>query len=513
MVDCTPDPNLLESMRSVGYSLNTAVADIIDNSIAAHAKTISIRYFDHGEDPYVAIIDDGDGMDYETAVNAMKLAGTNPNAKRNANDLGRFGLGLKTASLSQARSVMLSTVQHGRQNTLRWDLDHVARTREWDLETLDEEQTNLELPRKVRDLMPSTHGTCVLWRNLDRLGNVAGDSLQDIDQAMLELSGYLGLVFHRFLHPYPEDEIERISITVNDEPVPERDPFLVNNLATQRQRMQRIPGTDATLCGYTLPYQNKLTMEDRGLLDLKQEKGHTLFDTQGFYIYRAYRLITWGSWFRLLTRKEATKLSRVQVDIPNNMDDEWTLDIKKSQATPPKTIRDAMKRYVEKLAAPSRRTQQFREGEQKMKSYYDYLEESTNVVKSNANRNKIITILSYLLIWAFAMIVFWFFTSGSDAMGYSLMFLWFILPISTFIVSIVIGKNNFWGKGKWAFTLFFGVMYMLAEYGTFKMANNIAFYKLNAPDLGMIVAGAIISAIGMLVGSLWNKKRHNQKNK
>ena len=145
MVDCTTDPNLLESMRSVGYSLNTAVADIIDNSIAAHAKTISIRYFDHGEDPYVAIIDDGDGMDYETAVNAMKLAGTNPNAKRNANDLGRFGLGLKTASLSQARSVMLSTVQHGRQNTLRWDLDHVARTREWDLETLDEEQTNLEL--------------------------------------------------------------------------------------------------------------------------------------------------------------------------------------------------------------------------------------------------------------------------------------------------------------------------------------------------------------------------------
>ena len=82
----------------------------------------------------------------------------------------------------------------------------------------------------------------------------------------------------------------------------------------------------------------------------------------------------------------------------------------------------------------------------KMKSYYDYLEESTNVVKSNANRNKIITILSYLLIWAFAMIVFWFFASGSDAMGYSLMFLWFILPISTFIVSIVIGKITFGEK-------------------------------------------------------------------
>ena len=145
-------------------------------------------------------------------------------------------------------------------------------------------------------------------------------------------------------------------------------------------------------------------------------------------------------------------------------------------------------------------------GEQKMKTYYDYLEESTNVVRSNTNRNKIITMLSYLLIWAVAMIVFWFFTSGSDAMGYSLLFLWIILPITTFVVSIIIGKNDFWGKGKWAITLFFGVMYMLAEYGTFKMANNITFDKLNAPAWGMVVAGTIISTIGMLVGSLFNKQ-------
>ena len=151
-------------------------------------------------------------------------------------------------------------------------------------------------------------------------------------------------------------------------------------------------------------------------------------------------------------------------------------------------------------------------GEQKDQKMAEHLEESTNVVKSNANRNKIITILSYMLVWAIAMIVFWFFTSGSDAMGYSLMFLWIILPVTTFVVSIVIGKNDFWEKGKWAFTLFFGVMYMLAEYGTFKMANNIAFDKLNAPDWGMIVAGAIISAIGMLLGSLCNKKRNKQKN-
>lgn len=153
-------------------------------------------------------------------------------------------------------------------------------------------------------------------------------------------------------------------------------------------------------------------------------------------------------------------------------------------------------------------------GEQKMDSYYDYLEESTNVVKSNIKRNKMITILSYLLIWAIAMIAFWFFKDDSSAMGYSLLYLWVILPVITFFVSVIIGINDFWGIKKWTFTVFFGIMYMLAEYGTFKMANNIAFNKLNAPDWGMIAGGTIISATGMLIGFLFhligsaeNKKR------
>ena len=155
-------------------------------------------------------------------------------------------------------------------------------------------------------------------------------------------------------------------------------------------------------------------------------------------------------------------------------------------------------------------------GEQKMKTYYDYLEESTNVVKSNIKRNKMITILSYLLIWAIAMIAFWFFKDDSSAMGYSLLYLWVILPVTTFFVSVIIGINDFWGIKKWTFTVFFGIMYMLAEYGTFKMANNIAFNKLNAPDWGMIAGGTIISATGMLIGFLFhligsaeNKKRRS----
>lgn len=149
-------------------------------------------------------------------------------------------------------------------------------------------------------------------------------------------------------------------------------------------------------------------------------------------------------------------------------------------------------------------------GEQKMNTYYDYLEESTNVVKSNTKRNKTVTILSYLMIWTVSMLVFWVFKGGIDAMGYSLMFLWIIIPVTTFTVSVIIGKNNFWGIKKWAFTFPFGIMYMLAEYGTFSMANNIAFNKINELEWDLAVAGAIISAIGMLTGLLINRICRNR---
>lgn len=139
-----------------------------------------------------------------------------------------------------------------------------------------------------------------------------------------------------------------------------------------------------------------------------------------------------------------------------------------------------------------------------MSNYIDYLEESTNTVKSKTKLSKIILIATYLSIWAFALIIFWFFISGSDAMGYSLMFLWIVLPVTTFVISLLIGKNDFWGKQKWFAIIAFGVMYMLAEYATFSTANMVAnsFSKINMPHFGMVLAGAIISAIGLGIGSL-----------
>lgn len=357
---CAPDPSLLESMRSVGYDLNTAVADIIDNSIAANAHRVSVRYFDQGEAPYIAIVDDGDGMDLDTALAAMRLAGKSPLEQRDANDLGRFGLGLKTASFSQARSLLVRSISHGTGTTLCWDLDRVASTGRWSLEQLNEDETIAAIPAKVHASMPLNHGTCVLWRNLDKLETLTGSALRDVDRAMSEMAEYLALVFHRFTHPYLSDDIDKVTIDINGYELPRRDPFLADNPAVQITSVQRIGDSGATLRGYTLPYQNRLSDNDRKLLSLSEERGKTLTDTQGFYIYRAYRLITWGSWFRMLPKKQATKLSRVRVDIPNTLDAEWTLDIKKSKAAPPRIVSEVMKRYTQQLAKPSRRVQQFR---------------------------------------------------------------------------------------------------------------------------------------------------------
>lgn len=148
-----------------------------------------------------------------------------------------------------------------------------------------------------------------------------------------------------------------------------------------------------------------------------------------------------------------------------------------------------------------------------MSDYLDYLEESTNTVRSRNKLSRLLLVLTYLVIWSISIIVFWFFTSGSDAMGYSLMFLWILLPVTTFVVSLLISKNNYWGKWKWVSPPVLGVMYMLAEYATFQSSNMIAFDKLNEPSWGMILAGAIISAIGLSIGEIANLCKRKLKKK
>lgn len=137
-----------------------------------------------------------------------------------------------------------------------------------------------------------------------------------------------------------------------------------------------------------------------------------------------------------------------------------------------------------------------------VQGYLDYLEESTNLVKSRKKLSVLILLAVYLAIWALSLIVFWFFTVGSDAMGYSVMFLWVLLPVTTFVISLLLARNGATGRWTWLFSIMFGVMYMLAEYGTFGAANMAAFLKYNLPEFSMIGVGAVISLLGIGAGTL-----------
>lgn len=140
-------------------------------------------------------------------------------------------------------------------------------------------------------------------------------------------------------------------------------------------------------------------------------------------------------------------------------------------------------------------------GEKPTSDYLDYLGENTDVVKSRHRLSMLLLILSYLGIWAVSLIVFWFFTSGSDAMGYGIMFLWVLLPVTTFVISLLIGRNDYGGRWKWLSCIGFGVMYMLAEYATFSAANTASTGNIHLPHFSMILAGALFSFAGTGIGS------------
>ena len=172
-----PNPALiLESLRSIGYSLENAIADIIDNSVTADASTVHVCFFPI-DDPYLAIIDDGCGMDDNEITRAMQYGSTNPLDERSQKDLGRFGLGLKTASLSQCRQLTVVSKHDSHWVGRRWDIDHVCATGKWSLIVLSEEE--IQQLECIDTLRAFPSGTMVLWKKLDRMQKGEIDGLKN----------------------------------------------------------------------------------------------------------------------------------------------------------------------------------------------------------------------------------------------------------------------------------------------------------------------------------------------
>ncbi len=349
-LEVIPDPvSLIESMRAVGYSAEAAVADIIDNSLSAGATAIHVKY-DASETPFVAILDDGHGMSPSELTDAMRHGSGNPSDHRESTDLGRFGLGLKTASLSQCRQLTVVSNKDGIIGARRWDLDVVQAACKW-VVVVPSGADLTRLPLYDR-LASQVSGTLVIWQVLDRLTAGARDPQREMTTKMAPLLEHLALVFHRFTQS--EGKHPAVLITVNSRPLPPRDPFLGGRKLRQELEGQTIKHERGNVCvrPFVLPPVSNLTAEE-----IETAGGREgLRGTQGFYVYRGRRLVIWGTWFGLVPKEEFFKLTRVQVDIPNTFDDLWALDIKKSAAHPPDPIRSRLKELIPHFANSSRRT-------------------------------------------------------------------------------------------------------------------------------------------------------------
>lgn len=344
-------PDLLESMRAIGYSFEAALADLIDNSIAAEARNINVRFSVSGE-PYVAIIDDGTGMYPADLTRAMRHGSRNPGQERDAIDLGRFGLGLKTASLSQCRKLTVVSLRDGVLSARRWDLEYIAIRCDWILLNIPEHEAR-NLPH-VEELFNRDHGTVVLWQDFDKLA-ADGASVQHALGEHMDLArDHLSLVFHRLLG----SRHQPLAIALNMNPLGALDPFLTSHKATQCLPEEEfiIEGERVSVAPFILPHLSKLSSAELQIAG--GEEG--LRRNQGFYVYRNLRLITWGSWFRLVRQEELTKLARVRVDITNRLDHLWRLDIKKSTAYPPAVLRNSFRQIINRITESSRRVYTFR---------------------------------------------------------------------------------------------------------------------------------------------------------
>jgi hypothetical protein len=342
---------MIETLRGLGYSTGAALADIIDNSISARAKNICLKFIWRGAESSVLVVDDGDGMNDAELESAMRLGDKNPTSQRNPNDLGRFGIGLKSASFSQCRRLTVGSMKDGLVSCLRWDLDYLANNSDggWHLlEGADPRTGSL-----IVENMPTPKGTVVLWEAMDRIVT-PGFTEQEYLDLIDKVEQTLGMIFHRFI----EGSNPRLRLTINDVPVKPWDPFMSNNSFTMASPEVPFKTTSGVvkIRGYVLPHNDQLTDEE-----YERWGGPDGWNSQqGFYVYRNDRLLVSGGWLglggrRAWTREESHRLARISIEITNTSDVDWKIDIRKSIARPPLSVRPMLIKIAEDTRAKARR--------------------------------------------------------------------------------------------------------------------------------------------------------------
>ena len=335
--------SLVESLRALGYDLATALADLADNSLFSQAKNIRLHFHCAGDDSAIALSDDGTGMDEPTLVNAMRVGSTNPRLDRDAGDFGRFGLGLKTASFSQCRRVTVLTRQLPGPALVRcWDLDHISQTNEWRLLR----DASPLAQRLANQLAGKARGTVVIWEKLDRLtsgAQIDDDAAEDAFLRRVEhVREHFAAVFHRLM-----EGKKGVKFHLNGRRITPWDPFLADEPATRPLPAEklRLKNHRINVHPFVLPHLSKVDAATHAkAAGMRGWNAH-----QGFYIYRNRRLLVAGDWLGLKgwRQEEHYKLARIRVDLPNALDHEWEIDVTKSRARPPETLREELIRIGE----------------------------------------------------------------------------------------------------------------------------------------------------------------------
>lgn len=325
---------LLNSLRSVGYSEEAAIADIIDNSISAHASTIKIQF--DWDNKTISISDDGEGMGQEDLYKNMGLGVFSLSGERQNDDLGRFGMGMKTAAISLGEKMTVITKKNGVISNASWNLNEIPNIG-WNLCITEDIDYN-----NLFSINPD-HGTIILIEDLDRIidENNINKSKTKFFNVIKKVAIHIGIVFHRYIS---EDNLQ---IYVNNNQVQPWNPFVVNNVATQELNEEVCWDSSYTkktvIQPYVLPHKTKFASEAEYEL-AEGPKGWN--QHQGIYLYRNKRLIIYGTWFDIIRKEPAFNLARIKVDIFSDADDEWNIDIKKSTASLPVYVKDQMFRAV-----------------------------------------------------------------------------------------------------------------------------------------------------------------------
>lgn len=337
---------LMGSMRSMGYSFEAAIADVIDNSISAQCSYVKLLFPSTYTDiKAVGVLDDGVGMSADTLFEAMRYGSSDSSEERDENDLGRFGLGMKSASMSQCR---ILTVVSKRDNVCccyTWDYNITCEQKRWIV--IEHTLKEIEALPYIDELKAIKTGTLVIWQDFDVIEKSNDGRVFDFfNEQKDSLNKYLGLIYHRFLS---DTKKRKLKIYINNGQVKPLDPFLESHPKTTAKKSRTIEINDSngferlvTIKPFILPYASDLSDKDKQLIGGIEN----LRSKQGFYIYRNKRLIIWGTWFGMKPRAELTKNARIRVDIPNTLDDIWGINIMKQKAIIPKSIQHRMKKTV-----------------------------------------------------------------------------------------------------------------------------------------------------------------------